>query len=64
MPTSRGNGLTSTHVDAIVDMATSSVALAVSELAREKNKVLLVSRRRHVRSHRTEVFAEHDPLEL
>jgi branched-chain amino acid transport system substrate-binding protein len=31
------------HVDAIVDMATSSVALAVSELAREKNKVLLVS---------------------
>jgi len=31
------------HVDAIVDMATSSVALAVSEIAREKNKVLLVS---------------------
>jgi branched-chain amino acid transport system substrate-binding protein len=31
------------HVDAIVDMATSSVALAVNELAREKNKVLLVS---------------------
>jgi len=31
------------HVDAIVDMATSSVALAVNELTREKNKVLLVS---------------------
>ena len=31
------------HVDAIVDMATSSVALAVNEIAREKNKALLVS---------------------
>ena len=52
------------HVDAIVDMATSSVALAVSELTREKNKVLLVSAAAIVRSHRTEVFAEHDPLDL
>ena len=31
------------NVDAIVDMATSSVALAVNEIAREKNKALLVS---------------------
>ncbi len=31
------------HVDAIVDVPTSSVALAVSEVVREKNKVLLVS---------------------
>src|ERR1700679_4298281 len=30
-------------VDAIVDVPTSSVALAVSDVAREKNKVLLVS---------------------
>jgi len=31
------------HVDAIVDLTTSSIALAVSDLARDKNKVLLVS---------------------
>ncbi len=31
------------HVDAIVDVPNSGVALAVSEVAREKNKVLLVS---------------------
>jgi branched-chain amino acid transport system substrate-binding protein len=31
------------HVDAIVDVPTSSVALAVSEVVREKNKVFLVS---------------------
>jgi len=31
------------NVDGIVDMATSSVALAVNEIAREKNKALLVS---------------------
>src|SRR6202162_5247856 len=31
------------HVDAIVDVPTSSVALAVNEVAREKNKVFLVS---------------------
>jgi branched-chain amino acid transport system substrate-binding protein len=31
------------HVDAIVDVPTSSVALAVSEVAREKNKAFLVS---------------------
>ena len=31
------------HVDVIVDVPTSNVALAVSEVAREKNKVLLVS---------------------
>jgi branched-chain amino acid transport system substrate-binding protein len=31
------------HVDAIADVPTSSVALAVNEVAREKNKVLLLS---------------------
>jgi branched-chain amino acid transport system substrate-binding protein len=31
------------HVDVIVDVPTSNVALAVNEVAREKNKVLLVS---------------------
>src|ERR1700759_5425254 len=31
------------HVDAIVDVPNSAVALAVSEVARQKNKVLLVS---------------------
>ena len=31
------------HVDAIVDVPTSSVALAVSDVAREKNKVFLIS---------------------
>ena len=31
------------HVDAIVDVPTSSVALAVSEVTREKNKVFLIS---------------------
>jgi len=31
------------HVDAIVDVLTSSVALAVNDVAREKNKVFLVS---------------------
>src|SRR5580700_6421978 len=31
------------HVDAIVDVPTSSVALAINEVIREKNKVFLVS---------------------
>src|SRR5580692_11353526 len=31
------------HVDAIVDVPTSSVALAINEVVREKNKVFLVS---------------------
>src|SRR5690242_14680167 len=31
------------HVDAIVDVPTSSVALAVSDVTREKNKVFLIS---------------------
>ena len=31
------------HVDAIFDVPTSSVALAVSEVTREKNKVFLIS---------------------
>ena len=31
------------HVDAVVDVPTSSVALAVSEVVREKNKVFLIS---------------------
>src|SRR5262245_17677830 len=31
------------HVDAVVDVPTSSVALAVSDVAREKNKVFLIS---------------------
>ena len=31
------------HVDAIVDVPTSSVALAISEVTREKNKVFLIS---------------------
>jgi branched-chain amino acid transport system substrate-binding protein len=31
------------HVDAVVDVPTSSVALAISDVAREKNKVFLIS---------------------
>ena len=51
-------------VDVIVDVPTSSVALAVNQIAREKNKVLLGLDRRDFRSLRQGVHAEHDPLDL
>ena len=42
-PPSRGNGTIRRGVDAIFDVTTSSVALAVSEVTREKNKIFLIS---------------------
>ena len=51
-------------VDAIVDVPNSGVALAVSEVTREKNKVFLGLRRRDLRSDRSEVLAQHHPLDL
>ncbi len=42
-PRSPGNGSTATGSDVIVDVPTSSVALAVNTICREKNKVLLNS---------------------
>ena len=51
-------------VDVIVDVPTSSVALAVNEIVRDKNKVFLVTGRRHLRPDRHEMHSEHDPLDL
>ena len=51
-------------VDAIADTPNSGVALAVSNLVKEKNAVLLNSGARHRRSHRQGLHAEHGLLHL
>ena len=51
-PTSRGNGSTSTRSTSIVDVPNSGVALAVSNVVKEKNGVLLNSGAASVRPHR------------
>ena len=52
------------HVDVIVDVPTSSVALAVSDVTREKNKVFLVLRCGELGSDRSQMLAEHGALDL
>ena len=42
-PTSRASGSISEGVDAIVDVPVSSIAFAVQQIAKEKNRVLLIS---------------------
>ena len=51
-------------VDVIVDVPTSSVALAVNQVTREKNKVFLVSGAATSRPDRQGLLAEHGPLDL
>jgi branched-chain amino acid transport system substrate-binding protein len=51
-------------VDVIVDVPTSSVALAVNEIVREKNKVFLNSGAADLRPDRQGLLAEHGPLDL
>ena len=51
-------------VDIIVDVPNSGVALALSELIKEKNKVFHQFRRGGLGSHRGEMLSEHDPLDL
>ena len=48
----------------MIDVPNSGVALATSEIARAKNKVFIVLRRRLVRSHRREVQRQHGALDL
>ena len=48
----------------IVDVPNSGVALAVNEVAREKNKVFLVSGAAILRPDRAEMLAQHHPLDL
>ena len=52
------------HVDCIADVPTSSVALAINEVTREKNKVFLGSGPATLRSHRAEMLAQHRSLDL
>ena len=61
---SRASGIDVDKVDVIVDVPTSSVALAVNQITKEKNKVFLVSGRGHLRPHRQGVLAQHHPLDL
>jgi hypothetical protein len=51
-------------VDAIVDVPTSSVGLAVNQVCREKNKVMLKFWYRNLGPHRQAVQSEHNPLDL
>jgi hypothetical protein len=52
------------HVDAIVDVPTSSVALPVSALTREKNRVLLASGAGTSDLTGSQCSLQHDPLDL
>ena len=52
------------HVDMIVDVPNSGVALAISQIAAQKNKVFIGSGTCVVRSHRPEVQCEHGALDL
>ena len=51
-------------VDAILDVPTSSVALAVSQVTREKNKVFIDSGAGDHGTDRQAMLAEHDPVDL
>ena len=51
-------------VDMITDLNNSAVALAVNEIAREKNKVIVVSGRGDLGADRRQVLAQHGPLDL
>ncbi len=52
------------HVDAIVDVPTSSVALAVQDVTKEKGKIFLMSGAGVVRPHRQGVLADRRALDL
>ncbi len=52
------------HVDAIVDVPNSGVALAVNQITRDKGKVFLAVGTRHLGSDRQGVLAEHRALVL
>ena len=52
------------HVDVIVDVPTSSVALAISEVTREKKQSVPRFGTGKFRSDRTEMFAKHHPVDL
>ena len=62
--TSPGSGIDRDGVDMILDVPTSSVGLAVNEVAREKNKVYINCRRRHLGPDRLAVHAEYHPLDV
>ncbi len=51
-------------VDMIIDVPTSSVALAVQEIAKEKGKVSIISGCRGIRSDRQGLLAHGHPLDL
>ena len=51
-------------VDVIVDVPTSSAALAVNDITREKNKIFINSGAARLGPDRREVLAEHRPLDL
>ncbi len=51
-------------VQVIVDVPNSAVALAVADIAKTKNKLVIVSGAWHFGSHGQELLAEHDPLDL
>ena len=51
-------------VDVILDVPTSSVALAINQITREKNKIFLNSGAATLRPHRRAMLAQHDPLGL
>ena len=50
--------------DVILDALNSGVALAVSQIVKEKNKVFLVSGAGNLGPDRQGLHAEHDPLDL
>ena len=51
-------------VDVIVDVPNSAVALAVSEVAKQKNKLFIASGPATLGPHRSEVQRQHHPLDL
>jgi len=51
-------------VDVIVDVPTSSVALAVNEIVRDKNKVFLVSGAGGLRFDRAEMLTQYRAVDL
>ena len=60
----RARMVRSDGVDAVADVPTSSVALAVNTICREKNKVMLEFRRSNHRSDRRAMHPEHHPLDV
>ena len=63
-PTSPGSGIDRDGVDVILDVPTSSVALAVNDVAQGEEQGLPQLRRRHLRPDRHGLHAQHRPLDL